>query len=223
MKTPNLRLHNQGVQAALDALDNLRGQALADADYNKKLDALRWMVQREILASYGQAMTAYAGQWEALDRRHRAQKEAFDGREGGVTGRIVNLASTIPTESFAAAMRHVREGLLSSEIRQNALALNQKQERDELASRQRRYREWLCEPHQDVLEFLSRPPWQETDKAELSNDTTNFESALLRSARQRIAAEMARSLNHEPRMAERPVTHYAKARSMERKNEQDID
>ncbi len=223
MKTPNLRLKSQGGQAALDALDDLRGQALADADYNKKLDALRWMVQREILASHGQAMTAYAAQWTALDRRHRAQKDAFDNREGGVTGRIVNLATTIPTENFAAAMRHLREGMLSSEIRQNALAAIQKQERDELAFRQGRYRESLCGPHQDVLEVLSRPAWQESDKAELSNDTTNFKSALLRSARQRIAAEMARSLTHEPRVAERPVTHYTKARSMERHNEQDID
>lgn len=223
MKTPSVRLHSQGIQAALDDLEDLRGQALADAEYEQKLGVLKWRAQRDILASYGKAMIAYAGQWEALDERHRAQKETFDRREASVTGRIINLAGTTPSASFPAAMRHLRQGVLSANIRQNALSLIQKRERSALAVRHQRYREWLCTPHQDVLNSLLRAAGPETDKDEIRNDLTEFQGVLLRRARESIAKEIARCLRNESQTQDGRAGRPAGALSAQRKNERDIE
>lgn len=223
MQKPVFRLQSQGVQDALDAVDDLRGQALADADYNRKLGVLRWMVQRQILATYGQAMSVYSGQWQALERQHREQNAAFERREASVMGRIINLAGTIPTESYAAAIDHVREGMLSSECRQNALVVIQKRERDDLALRQRRYREWLCKPNQHVLVVLSQTAGQQSDKAEHGNDPKNFQEVLLRRARASIAKEIARGLCNEPTIQDGRLARHERPLFAQRKSEQDME
>lgn len=223
MKKPVVRLQSEGTQAALDALNDLRGQALADADYNRKLGVLRWTVQREILAAYGQAMWVYSGHWEALDRRHREQSTAFELREGSVVGRFVNFASTVPTESFAAALGHFREGLLSTETRQNALAAIQKRERDELALRQQRYRDGLCKPHQQVLDVLSQTEGHEINKPEHSDELTNFQGIMLRRARASIAKEIARSLHPDTPTQDGRSADHQRTAAEQRNNELDME
>ena len=223
MKTPSVRLHSHVSQAALDDLNDLRGQALADAEYQKKLGVLKWRAQRDILASYGRAMVAYAGQWEALDGRHSEQMDAFNRREASVTGRIINLARTTPSDSIPAAMRHLRQGMLSANIRQNALSHIQKRERADLAFRQQLYRECLCKPHLDVLNVLSRTAGPEPDDNEIRHNPSEFQGVLLSRARVSIAKEMARCLGNEPQTQGVRVAPHVGPPSPQRKNERGME
>lgn len=190
MKNREPRLQSLAVQSALEDLDDLRGQALADAAFERKVAALRRRAQREILGSFGKALKAFSGHWRALDKRHEAERARFLRREGSVLGRVVNALPHAPA-SLAAGYAEFRDSLQSANIRERALMRAQGREREALALRQRRYRQALSKPHQDALDLLS----VKTDRTlspEIPKPSLAASLAFdLEAARQRIAREMA--------------------------------
>lgn len=110
MKNREPRLQSLAVQSALEDLEDLRGQVLADATFERKVAALRRRAQREILGSFGKALEAFSGHWRALDKRHEAERARFMRREGSVLGRVLNALPHAPA-SLAAGYAHFRDSL----------------------------------------------------------------------------------------------------------------
>jgi hypothetical protein len=145
------RLQSPAVQAAMNDLEDLQGQVLADAAFQRKVAALKRRAQREILASFGKALEAFSGHWRALDARHSAERERFSIREASVHGRVLNSLTGMPLTGLQSAASHVIKALGSREARERALVRAHQDERGALAMRQRVYRQSLSRPHQTAL------------------------------------------------------------------------
>jgi hypothetical protein len=207
------RLQSPALQAASDDLDDLRGQMLADAAFERKVAGLKRRAQRDILASFGQAMEAFAGRWEELDARHRREWEMFVRREAHLAGRVMNAARAMPLTRLAEAWEHMRTGLGSAEMRERGLAGAQARERTKLAFQQSLYRQALSKPHQDVLDMISVKTGG-VDPEPARGDVRKLETLELRAQRLRLAQQMARSMERPvitaPRAPAQPVQARAK-------------
>lgn len=196
MKTPEPRLQSPAVQAAMSDLGDLQGQVLADAAFRRKVAGLMRRAQREILGSFGKAIEAFSGEWEALNERHRAERERFVRREGSLAGRLLNAARGLPWTSIREAADHLRTGMNSLGARERALAQAHVRERNDIALRQRRYRQSLSKPHEDALELLR----VKSEKAPLAvvKGHALLREVSLKAARLRIAAEIGSSVEPRP-------------------------
>ena len=188
------RLQSPALQAALNELDDLCGQALADAAFQRKLAAMKRRAQREILASFGKAMDAFSVQWKILDTRQQLERERFVRREGHMAGRVLNAARSMPLASFEAAFTHMKAGLVSAHARERALAGAQQSERNDLALKQRRFRLTLSRPHQDVLDMITVKSAEPAPQQAPTAAPDALEQLRLKGARKRIAEQIVRSM-----------------------------
>lgn len=190
------RLQSLALQDAIHELDDLRGQALADAAFQRKVSALKRKAQREIFASFGKALEAFSPHWEALDKRHQFERERFEKREHTLAGRLLYAARAMPLTDFGAAVSHLRAGLASAQVRERGLLSSHGRERNDLAIKQRAYRLRLSKPHQDVLDMItvkfaapSPAPVPET-----------LDELRAKAARKRIALEIVRTMESPSKM-----------------------
>jgi hypothetical protein len=194
MNKGETRLQSLTVQAAMNDLDDLQGQVLADVAFQRKVAALKRKALREILGSFGKALEAFSGQWQALDVRHREERERFARREASFAGRCLNTARGMPFTGFGAAVAHLRAGMTSAGARERVLAHAHIAERNDIALRQRRYRQALSKPHEDALEMLRVKT--EINKAPvLAARPGLLNEVALKAARLRIAGELSRSID----------------------------
>lgn len=182
------RLQSPAVQAAMSDFSDLQGQVLADAAFRRKVAALMRRAQREILGSFGQAIEAFSAEWEALHARQRAERERFVRLEASLAGRMVNAVRGMPWTSLGEAVAHVRTGLASAGARERALAQAHMAERNEIAFRQRRYRQSLSKPHEEAFELLRVK--SEKAPAAVVRGPALLKEVSLKAARLRIAAEI---------------------------------
>lgn len=196
MTKPEPRLQSPAVQAAMSDLADLQGQVLADAAFRRKVAGLMRRAQREILGSFGKAIEAFSGEWEALHARQRAERERFVRREASLAGRLVNAVRGMPWSSLGEAVAHLRTGLASAGARERALLQAHGAERNDIALRQRRYRQSLSKPHEEALELL-RVKSEKAPRAVVKGPALLREVSL-KAARLRIAAEIGSSVEPRP-------------------------